>query len=109
MFERYANELAPRLLDLSISVTVSSLRILLTIVIAYIAIKLLRVGLERLEGLLTLAAQRTETASSAASRRVKTLPGVIRAIAVVLVWCMVGLISFRHAGIHIRPILVGSG
>jgi len=109
MFERYANELAPRLLDLSISVTVSSLRILLTIVIAYIAIKLLRVGLERLEGLLTFAAERTEIASSAANRRVKTLLGVIRTIAVVLIWFMVVLISFSHVGINIGPILAGAG
>jgi small conductance mechanosensitive channel len=90
-------------------VTVTCVRILLTIVIAYVAIKLLRVGLDKLEGLLTFAAERTEIASSAANKRVKTLLGVIRTIAVVVIWFMVVLISFSHMGINIAPILAGAG
>jgi small-conductance mechanosensitive channel len=109
MLERYAAELGPKLLDLSIQVTVTCLRILLTIVIAYIAIRLLRVGLDKLEAFLTFAAERTEIAGSAANRRVKTLLGVIRTIAVVVIWFMVVLISFSHIGINIGPILAGAG
>ena len=109
MFESYARELGPKLLDLSIRMTVTSLRILLTIVAAYIAIKLLRVGLNKLELLLSFAGERAETIPGAGSRRIKTLLGVIRTIAVVLIWFMVVLISLSHVGINIGPILAGAG
>jgi small conductance mechanosensitive channel len=109
MLESYARELGPKLLDLSIRMTVTSLRILLTVVAAYIAIKLLRVGLNKLELLLSFAGDRAETVPGAASRRIKTLLGVIRTIAVVLIWFMVVLISFSHVGINIGPILAGAG
>jgi moderate conductance mechanosensitive channel len=81
----------------------------LTVVAAYIAIKLLRAGLDKLELLLNFAAERAETVPGAANRRIKTLLGVIRTIAVVLIWFMVVLISFSHVGINIGPILAGAG
>jgi small-conductance mechanosensitive channel len=109
MFESYAKEITPKLVAIGIEAAQTSLRILLTFVAAYIAIKLLRVGLDKLELLLSFAAERAETVPGAANRRIKTLLGVIRTIAVVLIWFMVVLISFSHVGINIGPILAGAG
>jgi moderate conductance mechanosensitive channel len=109
MFESYAKEITPKLVAMGIEAAQTSLRILLTVVAAYIAIKLLRAGLDKLELLLNFAAERAETVPGAANRRIKTLLGVIRTIAVVLIWFMVVLISFSHVGINIGPILAGAG
>ena len=99
----------PKLLDIGLTVALSSLRILLVVVAAYLGIKLLRLALNRLETLLIRAAEVTETFPGAAGKRIKTLVSVLWTIAVGFVWFSAVLISLGQIGVDMRPILAGAG
>jgi small conductance mechanosensitive channel len=109
MLESYSKEIAPKLIELGINAVQTSLRILLIIIAAYITIKIFRVALGKLEPLLTRAAERSEIVPGAGSKRVKTLIGVVRTVAVVMIWFVVVLTSLSHVGINIGPVLAGAG
>jgi small conductance mechanosensitive channel len=109
MFESYAKEIAPKLAEFGVDAVQTSLRILLIIIAAYITIKIFRVALGNLEPLLTRAAERSENVPGAGSKRVKTLIGVVRTVAVVMIWFVVVLTSLSHVGINIGPVLAGAG
>jgi small conductance mechanosensitive channel len=109
MLEAYARDITPKLIDMGIEAAQTSVRILLIFIAAYIGVKVLRVALDKLEVLLNRAAELTETVPGAGRQRVKTLIGVVRTIAVVLIWFVVILTSLSHIGVNIAPILAGAG
>lgn len=109
MFESYLEEFGPQLAEMSVDIAVSTLRLFLIVIAAYIAVKLLRVALNKLEVPLTRAAERTESLPGEASKRIKTLMGVLGTIVVVLIWFIAALISLSDIGVNIGPILAGAG
>ena len=108
MFE-ISEKLMPKVMETLISLAQSTLRIVLIVVVGYIAIRLLRVAMNRLEAVLIKAGETGEHAPGATRQRVQTLMGVIGTISVVLVWFVVGLMALGQLGINIGPILAGAG
>ncbi|MFQ5993398.1 MAG: mechanosensitive ion channel family protein, partial [Nitrospiraceae bacterium] len=98
-------KLAPFLL----STGASALRIGLILIAGYVGARLLRLGLSRLEATLIKAGERTETVPGAARKRVTTLVGMLRTIAVVTLWAVVLIIALEQTGLNITPILAGAG
>jgi moderate conductance mechanosensitive channel len=98
-----------RLLDVAINAAQGLIRIALLIVLAYVLTRLLRAGLNRLEILLIRATEKTEAIPGAASKRIKTLTGVLWTIGCGLLWFVVVLVVFSQIGFNIGPILAGAG
>jgi small conductance mechanosensitive channel len=65
--------------------------------------------LSRLEATLIKAGERTETVPGQAKKRVATLVGLIRTIAIVLLWGVVLVIALGQIGLDMTPILAGAG
>lgn len=88
---------------------VSALRIGLILIAGYVGVRFIRFGLSRLEATLVTAGERTETVPGAARKRVATLIGLIRTIALVLLWGVVLVIALGQLGLDVTPILAGAG
>lgn len=98
-----------KLLEIGLEAAQGLVRIALLIAVAYVVTKLLRMALNRLETLLIYAAERNETISGAAGKRVKTLVGVLWTIGCGVLWFVVALVAFSQIGLNIGPILAGAG
>lgn len=98
-----------RLLDVGVNAAQGLIRIALLIALAYVLMKLLRAGLDRLEIFLIRATERTESISGGAAKRIKTLTGVLWTIGCGLLWFVVVLVIFSQIGLNIGPILAGAG
>ncbi len=98
-----------RLVVIGINTAQGTIRILLIVAAAYIVMKLMRAGFYRVEALLIRATERTETVPGSASKRIKTLAGVLWTISCVFLWFIVVLTSLSQLGINIGPILAGAG
>jgi len=98
-----------RLLDVGVNAAQGLIRIALLIVLAYVLMKLLRAGLDRLEIFLIHATERTEPMPGGAAKRIKTLTGVLWTIGCGLLWFVVVLVIFSQIGLNIGPILAGAG
>src|SRR4030095_14812480 len=98
-----------RLLNIGVNTVQGLIRIALIIAVAYLTMKLMRAGLRHLEGFLVRATEKTETVPGAASKRIKTLSGVIWTISCGLLWFIVVLTILSQIGVNIGPILAGAG
>jgi small conductance mechanosensitive channel len=98
-----------RLVVIGINTVQGTIRILLIVAAAYIIMKLMRAGFYRVEALLIRATERSEMVPGSASKRIKTLTGVLWTISCVLLWFIVVLTSLSQLGINIGPILAGAG
>ncbi len=98
-----------KLTPLLLSTGASALRIGLILIAGYVGVRLLRLGLGRLESALIKAGERTEAVPGAARKRVTTLVGMLRTIAVVTLWAVVVIITLEQTGLNITPILAGAG
>lgn len=87
----------------------AALRIGLILMAGYIGARFLRLGLSRLEATLVKAGERTEAVPGQAQKRVATLIGLLRTIAVVLLWGIVLVIALGQIGLDVTPILAGAG
>ncbi len=87
----------------------SALRIGLILIAGYVGARLLRIGLSRLESALIKAGEKTETVPGQARKRVATLVGLLRTIAMVLLWAVVLVIVLDQIGLDVTPILAGAG
>jgi small conductance mechanosensitive channel len=87
----------------------SGLRILLALVAGYVAVRLLRVGMRRLEDVLIRAGEKTELAPGATRKRVTTLTGLLLTLGLVAVWAVVIVICLDQIGLDVTPILAGAG
>lgn len=104
-FEAYM----PKLIDFSISFAQSSFRVLLIVVAALLAIKFLRLGLDRLEVFLVRARESSESVPGAAAMRIRTLMSVLWTIVAGLVWFTVVLTILGQVGVNVTPILASAG
>ena len=87
----------------------AALRIGLILIAGYVGARLLRLGLGRLESALIIAGERTEAVPGAAKKRVSTLVGMLRTIALVGLWAVVVIITLEQIGLNVTPILAGAG
>ena len=98
-----------KLTPLLLSTGAAALRIGLILIAGYVGARLLRLGLGRLESALITAGERTEAVPGAAKKRVTTLVGLLRTIAIVGLWAVVVIITLEQTGLNITPILAGAG
>ena len=98
-----------KLTPLLLSTGAAALRIGLILIAGYVGARLLRLGLGRLESVLITAGERTEAVPGAAKKRVTTLVGMLRTIALVGLWAVVVIITLEQIGLNITPILAGAG
>ncbi len=98
-----------KLTPLFLSTGAAALRIGLILIAGYVGARLLRLGLGRLESVLITAGERTEAVPGAAKKRVTTLVGLLRTIALVGLWAVVVIITLEQTGLNITPILAGAG
>ncbi|MFB3074319.1 MAG: mechanosensitive ion channel family protein [Candidatus Methylomirabilales bacterium] len=92
-----------------LSTGAAALRIGLILIAGYVGARVLRLGLGRLESALITAGERTEAVPGAAKKRVTTLVGLLRTIAIVGLWAVVVIITLEQIGLNITPILAGAG
>ncbi len=92
-----------------LSTGLSVLRIGLILIAGFVAARFLRIGLGRLESQLVKAGERTEPVPGTTQKRVTTLVGVLRTIALVLLWAVVLVIALDQVGLDVTPILAGAG
>ena len=97
------------LLALVGSTAQSGLRLVLLLIGALIAARVLRSLMRHLEGALVRAGERTGALPGATHSRVATLTGVLRALALVVLWSVVAVIALSQLGLDVRPILAGAG
>lgn len=98
-----------RLLVIGVNSVQGLIRIAIIVAVAYVATKLLRSGLNRMEAFLIRATERTEAIPGAAAMRIRTLVSVLWTISSGLLWFVVVLIAFSQVGVNIGPILAGAG
>jgi small conductance mechanosensitive channel len=109
MFEVSIEKFLPTLFDTGIEFAKASFRILLVIVAAYVAVRLLRLALNRVEAMLVRAGEASETVPGAALMRVRTLVSVLWTIAVGLIWFVAVLMVLGQIGVNVAPILASAG
>ena len=106
----HAGELfVARLLDIGVNALQGLIRIALIVAVAYAIMKLMRAAFNRLETWLIRATERTESPTGAATKRIKTLAGVLWTISCGMLWFVVALTSLSQIGVNIGPILAGAG
>jgi moderate conductance mechanosensitive channel len=109
MFGDSIEKFFPRLFDIGIDFVQASLRIALIVGAAYLGLRLLRLGFNRLEGLLNRAAAAAEVVPGTATKRVRTLMSVLWTIIVGLVWFVAVLTTLGQIGVDVTPVLAGAG
>lgn len=102
-------DLTPLLIATATSVAKALLRIGLVVVGGYIGTRFLPAALSRLEALLVRAGEAVETIPGATRQRVTTLVGLLRTLALVMLWGVVFVVSLDQLGVNITPILAGAG
>jgi len=85
------------------------LRILLIMIIAWVALFAARVALRRLEAALIDRGQAEGDVPSEAEKRAETLARLLRQGIVILIWLVAALVVLRELGVEIGPILASAG
>jgi small-conductance mechanosensitive channel len=109
MLENSMETFLPKLIDIGVDFAKASLRIVLIIIAAYVGLRLLRFGFNRLETLLIRAVSAAEVLPGAATRRIRTLMSVLWTIVVGLVWFVAVLTTLGQIGVNVTPVLAGAG
>ncbi|GJL64785.1 MAG: hypothetical protein NPIRA04_34390 [Nitrospirales bacterium] len=84
-------------------------RIAFIMVMAFLVIRSIRFGLTRLEGTIIKRREHEETYPGAASKRIKTLTGLMETISLATVWVIAVIMSLDQIGLDVTPILAGAG
>lgn len=87
----------------------TGLRILVILVIVWIALAILKGLLNRMQKTLIHRAQAEGEGSIESTKRVETLTRLLRQAIVIVVWVVAALIILRELGIDIAPILASAG
>lgn len=87
----------------------SLLRVLLVLIVAWVALKLIRAAMLRLEEHLLARGQSEGEESTETTKRAETLARLLRQGMVILVWVMAILMVLRELGVNIAPILASAG
>jgi small conductance mechanosensitive channel len=90
-------------------IIVTSLRILLIVVLAWVAMIVVRAALRRLEQRLIVHGHEAGEVLSESSKRAETLVRLLRQGALIMLWVVAGLIILREVGVEIAPILASAG
>lgn len=85
------------------------LRIAVILVVGYIGIRFVKLGLRQLERVIVLANEAGEQVPGTAKKRAATLTGILRTIALAMIWAIVIIEVLHQVGLDIRPILAGAG
>jgi small-conductance mechanosensitive channel len=109
MFGDSTEKFFPRLFEIGIDFVQASLRVALIIGAAYVGLRLLRLGFNRLEALLVRAAAAAEVVPGTATKRIRTLMSVLWTIVVGLVWFVAVLTTLGQIGVDVTPVLAGAG
>jgi hypothetical protein len=81
------------------SMAQAGLRILLVLVVAYVAVRLLRIGMHRLDVMLIRAGEKTKSIAGATRKRVTTLTGLLFTLGFVALWTIVVVICLDQVGL----------
>ena len=87
----------------------AALRIAVILVVGYVAVRFVTVGLRQLERVIILANEAGELIPGTARKRAATLTGILRTIALAMIWAIVIIEVLHQVGLDIRPILAGAG
>lgn len=98
-----------KLMPWLISTGTSALRIGFILIAGFVASRIFRMGLSRLESRLIAVGERTETVPGTARKRVTTLTGVLRTLVMVVLWAVVVVIALGQVGLDVTPIIAGAG
>jgi small conductance mechanosensitive channel len=101
--------LTPLALNALVTTAGAVLRIGLAVLSGYLAVRFLRAGLGRLEPLLIKTGEPSEMVRGATRKRVATILGLVRTMALVGIWTVVVMIALGQLGLDITPILAGAG
>ena len=109
MPEWLKGEYMPLLLDAAKGFAYSSGRILLVLFGGWVAVRLLRASIKRMEDTLVRAREKSERVPGATRKRVATLTSLLSTLGTVVVWSVTVVICLGQIGIDIGPILAGAG
>jgi moderate conductance mechanosensitive channel len=84
-------------------------RIALTLLLGYLAVRSVRPAIAYLDELMVRAGTPSEAVAGATRKRVSTLTGLVRTIAVSIVWATASVIILGQIGLDVTPILAGAG
>jgi small conductance mechanosensitive channel len=87
----------------------SALRLLLILVLLWVAVSAVKLLLRRMERQLVALAQSRGEAPSEAKKRAETLVRLLRQGVVILVWAVGALVALREIGLEIGPVLASVG
>ncbi len=87
----------------------TALRILLILIITWIALKVLNKILDRVQKQLTAKGQQEGEPPSEANKRIETLMRLVRQAVKLAIGIAIGLVILREVGVDIAPILAGAG
>jgi moderate conductance mechanosensitive channel len=109
MTELIPETLRPYLTTMAGTVAQSALRIVLVLAGAWLGLRFLRLALGRLEAALIRAGEKGEVVPGSAAKRVTTLIGMLRTLALVLLWAVAIIICLDQVGLDVTPIIAGAG
>jgi small conductance mechanosensitive channel len=101
--------LTPFVVATGVAVAAAALRIVLVGAGAWVAVRLIRTALGRLEALLIRAGEPTELVPGATRKRVVTLTGLLTTLVLVAIWALTGVLVLGQLGLDITPVLAGAG
>jgi small-conductance mechanosensitive channel len=107
--EDWLAHLQPTVTAAGLAVLGVAARIGLTLLLGLVAIRALGTAIRLLEDVLVRAGKATETVPGATRKRVSTLTGLVRTIAVSVVWATAAVIVIGQLGLDVTPILAGAG
>jgi small conductance mechanosensitive channel len=87
----------------------AGLHIAMILVVGFLGIRFVRLGMQQLERVITLANEPGEEIPGTAHKRAATLTGILRTIALAMIWAIVVIEILHQVGLDIRPILAGAG
>lgn len=90
-------------------IAAAALRIVLILVIAWVATTVLKKLLHRLEERLIRRGQAEGEPPSESAKRVETLVRLVRQGAYLALWITVGLVILKEVGVDVGPVLAGAG
>lgn len=98
-----------KLLEAGVNAAEGLIRIALIVTVAYVAVRFLRLAMQRMESILIRATEKSEIVRGAGAKRIRTLTNVLWTISSGLLWFVVALIVLGQLGVNLGPILAGAG
>lgn len=91
-------------------VTDSGFRIILLIIVAYLAIRSVRFGISQLSAFLIRRSEvKDDDPPGALEKRVKTSTGLLQTMSITLIWLIAIIMGLSQVGLDITPILASAG